>query len=83
MEPKPTARSSQHSVLTESGEERAWTMENPWCTNLFFKQSRWAIQGPWNEVELSDLYSGAQEGNPSLLDVEKHSQLQFQLARLS
>lgn len=83
MEPITAAQSTQHSVLSESGEERAQTMANSWCTKLFFKQTRWAIQGPWNEVKLSDLYSGTQEGNPSLMDMEEHSQLQFHLARLS
>lgn len=83
MEPITAARSTRRSVLSEGGEERAQTMGNSWCTKLFFKQTRWAIQGPWNEVKLGDLYSGTQEGNSSLMDMEEHSQLQFHRARLS
>lgn len=75
-----TAQSSQHSVLCESGEERAWPCQ---IQDAPTSSSNTAIQGPRNEVKLSDLYSGTLEGNPSLMDMEKHSQLHFHLARLS
>lgn len=38
-----TTWSIHHSILNESGKKLGWTMQKPWCNNLFFKQTIWAI----------------------------------------